>query len=283
MTTIPVPGASLHVLDEGASDGPPIVLLHAGIADSRAWDDLAPLVAAGGYRVIRYDRRGFGRTVTEDVEFSNRADLLAVLDGLGIQRAVLVGNSQGGQIAFDTAIESPDRVAAVIGVAAGLGGYDGEVTPEEERLFERMDALEERLDAAGAAGDADALAEVLDLDVAVWVDGPAQPQDRMPAAIRDLVRTMDADHYDPGRVQGRAIPLRPPAAERLRALRVPVLAVAGALDISDVASLARHLEASVEGARAVIWPDVAHMIGLEAPDRLAGLILDFLAPLPRWS
>ena len=46
MITISVPGASLHVLDEGASDGPPVVLLHAGIADSRAWDDFAPLVAA---------------------------------------------------------------------------------------------------------------------------------------------------------------------------------------------------------------------------------------------
>ena len=280
MTTITAPGASIHVLDDGPSDGPPVVLLHAGIADSRAWDDLVPLLAAGGYRVIRYDRRGFGRTVTEDVEFSNRADLLAVLDALGVTRAALVGNSQGGQIAVDAAIEWPDRVSAVIGVAAGLGGYEGAVTPDEERLFERMDALEARLDEAGTA---EALAEAVDFDVTVWVDGAGQPADRVPAAIRDLVRTMDADHFDPARIQGQAIPLRPPAAERLGELRAPVLAVAGALDVSDVAATARHLEASVEGARAVIWPDVAHMIGLEAPDRLAGLILDFLTPLPRWS
>jgi 3-oxoadipate enol-lactonase len=276
---VSVPGATLLVIDEGPSDGPPIVLLHAGIADSRAWDALVPHLVAAGHRVIRYDRRGFGRTITEDVEFSNRADLVAILDALGIERTVLVGNSQGGQIAIDTAIEYPDRVAAVVGVGAGLGGFEGETSAEELALFEGMEALEERLD----AGETAVLDELLDLDVAVWVDGPGQPSDRVPAPLRDLVRAMDRDHYDPGRVQGRPIPLRPPAAERLTELRIPVLAVAGALDVGDVAETARHLAASLPAATAVVWPDVAHLFGMEAPERLAGLILDFLAPLPRWS
>ena len=279
MSMLEVPGAALHVAEDGPTDGSPIVLLHAGIADSRAWDGVVPLLVAGGYRVIRYDRRGFGRSVTQDVEFSNRADLMAVLDGLGIDRAALVGNSQGGQIAFDAAIEFPGRVAAMVGVGAGLGGHDGPITAEEERLFERAEALEERLD----AGETVVLDELLDLDVAMWVDGPGQSADRVPASVRDLVRSMDAEHYDPSRVQGRPIPMRPPAAERLAELQAPVLAVAGALDISDVGATARHLEASVAGARAIILPDVAHMIGMEAPDRLAELIVEFLAPLPRWS
>jgi 3-oxoadipate enol-lactonase len=285
MTTLTVtaPGASLHVLDEGVASDPPILLLHAGIADSRAWDAMTPHLVAAGYRVVRYDRRGFGRTVSEDVEFSNRADALVVLDALGIGRAALVGNSQGGQIALDTAIEHPDRVAAVVAVAAGLGGFDGGATPDEMTAFERMDALEERLDAAGPAGDAEALAEVVDLDVAFWVDGPGQPSDRVRPDVRDLVRTMDAEHYDPTRVHGQPVPLRPPAGERLVELRQPVLAVAGALDASEVVATAEHLGRAAPRAKTVIWPDVAHMIGLEAPDRLAGLIVDFLAPLPRWS
>jgi 3-oxoadipate enol-lactonase len=153
VTTVAAPGATLHVIDEGASDRPPILLLHAGIADSRAWDALAPRLVEAGYRVVRYDRRGFGRTVTEDVEFSNRADLVAVLDALGIGRAALVGNSQGGQIAFDAAIEHPERVAAVVGVGAGLGGFEGDVTDDEIALFDRSEALEERLD----AGETDVL------------------------------------------------------------------------------------------------------------------------------
>ena len=281
--TVQAPGAAIYVLVDGADDGPPVVLLHAGIADSRAWEAMTPRLVDAGYRVVRYDRRGFGRTVTEDVEFSNRADLVAVLDGLGIGQAVLVGNSQGGQIAFDTAIEFPDRVAAVVGVAAGLGGFDGGATDAEVELFEQMDALDERLDAAGPAGDPAALQEMLDLDVAFWVDGPGQPPDRVPTAVRHLVRVMDAVHYAPGRIQGQAVPLRPPAAERLADLRQPVLAVAGALDASEVVATARHIATTAPAATAAIWPDVAHMIGLEVPDRLAALIVDFLAPLPRWS
>jgi 3-oxoadipate enol-lactonase len=112
--SISVPGANLNTVDEGS--GPPIVLLHAGIADLRAWDALVPHLTAAGYRLIRYDQRGFGRTVTKNVAFSNRADCIAVLDALGIGQAVLVGNSRGGQIAIDTAIEFPDRIAALVGV-----------------------------------------------------------------------------------------------------------------------------------------------------------------------
>lgn len=274
-TSVAVPGARLHVVDDGDPSHPPVVLLHAGIADLRAWDDMVPSLVDAGYRVVRYDARGFGASTTEDVDFSNRADLVAVLDGLGIGRAALVGNSRGGQIAFDTAIEFPDRVVAVVGVGSGPGGFEGESTPEEIALFEEMEALEE-----AAEPDPDAIA---DIDVRVWVDGPDQPETRVPSAIRDKVRMMDAQQYAAGHVSGRPIPLDPPAAARLADLRCPVLAVAGALDVSDVAQAARHLEANAPDARAVIVPGVAHMIGMEVPAELTALIVDFLAPLPRWS
>jgi pimeloyl-ACP methyl ester carboxylesterase len=274
-TAVPVPGARLHVVDDGDPSHPPIVLLHAGIADLRAWDDMVPSLVDAGYRVVRYDARGFGASTTEDVDFSNRADLVAILDGLGIGRAALVGNSRGGQIAFDTAIEFADRVVAVVGVGSGPGGFEGESTPEEIALFEEMEALEE-----AAEPDPDAID---DIDVRVWVDGPGQPETRVPAAIRDKVRMMDAPQYAAGHVSGRPIPLDPSAAARLADLRCPVLAVAGALDMSDVAQAARHLEANAPDARAVIVPGVAHMIGMEVPAELTALIVDFLAPLPRWS
>lgn len=282
-TTVTVPGGQLHVIDDGAADAPAILLLHAGIVDSAAWDTTVPHLTEAGYRVVRFDRRGFGHSVTEAVPFSNRADTIAVLDALGIERAALVGNSQGGQIAFDTAIESPSRIVAVVGVGAGLGGFDGGATPEEIVEFERMDALDERLEAAGPGGDPEALADMLDLDVRFWVDGPGQPEDRVDAAIRDHVRAMDAAHYAADRVQGQPVPLEPRAADRLAELRCPVLAIAGTLDASEVAATARHLEAEAPNARAVILPDVAHMIGMEAPGRLAELIVAFLAPVPRWS
>jgi pimeloyl-ACP methyl ester carboxylesterase len=274
-TALPVPGGRLHVVDEGDLSHPPIVLVHAGIADLRAWDDMVSPLVDAGYRVVRYDTRGFGASTTDDVEFSNRADLVVVLDALGVGRAALVGNSRGGQIAFDTAIEFPGRVVAVVGVGAGLGGFEGESTPEEIALFQEMEALEE-----AAEPDPDAVA---DIDVRVWVDGPGQPETRVQAAIREKVRMMDAPQYAAGHVSGRPIPLDPPAAARLADLRCPVLAVAGELDVSDVAQAARHLEADAPDARAVIMPGVAHMIGMEVPVELAALIVEFLAPLPRWS
>lgn len=271
--SVSAPGATIHTLDEGS--GPPIVLLHAGIADLRAWDAMAPYLIDAGYRVIRYDQRSFGRTVTEDVEFSNRADVIAVMDACGVDRAALVGNSRGGMITFDTAIEFPDRIVAAIGVGAGIGGFDGGATPEELELFELGEALEE-----ADPVDADAVA---DFDVRFWVDGPGQPADRVPSAIRDLVREMDRAHNVPGVVDGQPIVLEPRAVDRLAELVCPVLAVAGTLDASESVVTARHLETTAPNARAIIWDDVAHMIGMEQPKRLADAIIEFLAPLPRWS
>ncbi|MEJ7695530.1 MAG: alpha/beta hydrolase [Candidatus Limnocylindrales bacterium] len=126
---VDLPGARIYVVDDGSPLDQPILLLHAGIADLAVLGRSRALLVDAGYRVLRRDMRGFGRTETEDVEFSNRADVVAVLDALDIGQVVLVGNSAGGQIAIDTAIEYPDRIAAVIGLAAGLGGFEGQPTP----------------------------------------------------------------------------------------------------------------------------------------------------------
>ncbi len=270
---IGVPGGRLLVADDGG--GPPVVLVHAGIVDQRAWDPLVPHLVAAGLRAVRYDTRGWGRSTTDDVEFSNRADLVAVLDALDIERAALVGNSRGGQIAFDTAIEFPGRVVAVVGVGAGLGGFDGHPTPDEIALFEEMERLE-------SADPKDSEA-IIDFDTRLWVDGPGQPAGRCEAWIAAQVRETGLLLSQPGHVFGRPIVLGPPAAERLADLRCPVLAVAGGLDVSDVAETARHLAANAPNARAVIVPDVAHMIGMERPAELARTIVEFLEPLRPWG
>lgn len=191
---VEVPGGRLFVADDGA--GPAIVMLHARIVDQRAWDPIVPGILATGYRAIRYDARGFGRTETDDVEFSNRADVIAVLDSVGINRAVLVGNSGGGQVAFDTAIEFPERVVAVVGVGAGIGGFDGEPTAEEMALFEEDERLQD-----AEPRDVDA---IVDLDVRLWLDGPGQQPDRVDAPTRAFFRSMDEAIYVPGRQHGRS-------------------------------------------------------------------------------
>ena len=271
---VEVPGGRLYVEDEGS--GPPVVLLHAGIANLRAWDAMAPGLVAAGHRVIRYDARGFARSETEDVAFSNRADAVAVLDAFGVARAALVGNSRGGEIAIDTTIEFPERVAALVTIGSGPGGFDpGVDLPDEAPYFEEAERLE-----GAAERDADAIA---DLDVRLWVDGPGQPPDRVPSAIRELVREMDRPLYLPGHANGQPMPLDPPANERLGGLRCPFLVVNGGLDVSYMGYAAERLVAASANARAVTIPGVAHMVGMEVPDQLNALIVDFLAPLRPWA
>jgi 3-oxoadipate enol-lactonase len=268
-----VHGGRLFVVDEG--DGPPIVLLHAGVADLRAWDaTVEPLIAAG-YRVVRFDTRAYGGSTTDDVEFSPTADLVSVLDALGIERAALVGNSRGGRTAIDAAIEYPARIVAVVGVGAGLGGFEVQPTPEEIPILEAYD----RVDSAEPF-DPDALT---DFETQVWLDGPGQPPDRVHWTLREMFRMMARPLNEPGRVRGREIPLDPPANDRLAELRCPVLAIAGSLDFSDVVQTARRLESAAPDARAIVWDDVAHMVGMEQPERLAATIVEFLAPIERWS
>ena len=269
--SVPVPGGALHAVTEG--HGPPIVLAHAGIADHRSWDGLVPFLVDAGYRAVRYDTRGWGRSTTDDVEYSNRADLRAVLDAFGIERAALVGNSRGAMICLDTILESPDRAIAFAWVGGGIGGFEVEPSPDELALFDRMAAAEEACD-----GEA-----VADFDVALWVDGPGQPPTRVPAWIRDLVHEMDRPLYDRDRIMGTSLPLEPPAIDRLGEIRLPVLAVVGALDTSITLAASTRLEAGVAGARRVVLPDAAHMVGMEAPERLAGLIVDLVRPLGTWA
>jgi pimeloyl-ACP methyl ester carboxylesterase len=270
---VDVPGGHLHVADDGA--GPPIVLLHAGVADGRSWDAMVPPLVAAGYRAVRPDTRGYGASTTEAVEFSLEGDVVAVLGALGIRRAALVGNSRGGMTAFDTAIAFPDRVVAVVGVGAGLGGFDGGGTPQEMAINEEY----EKVDSADPF-DADALTA---FEAGVWLDGPGQRAGRVDPAVRaDFIR-MARPLNERGRVTGQRIPLDPPANDRLAELRCPVLAIAGALDFSEVTATAERIAGNAPDATAVVWPDVAHMIGMEQPVRLAAAIVEFLAPLDRWA
>jgi len=230
----------------------------------------------GAYRVIRYDARGFGRSETEAVEFSNRRDALAVLDALGVERAALIGNSRGGQIALDTTVEFPDRVVALVMVGSGPGGFDpGLEFPDEAAYF----AESERLESAEVL-DADAIA---DLDVRLWVDGPNQPPDRVPSELREAVRAMDRPQYLPGRVEPEPIPLAPPSNDRLGEIRCPLLVVYGMLDTKYMAAAAARLGSAVAGARVIAVENVAHMVGMEVPDRLNALLVEFLSPLRPWS
>ncbi|MGZ5300141.1 MAG: alpha/beta fold hydrolase, partial [Actinomycetota bacterium] len=118
-----LPDGSLYY--EVAGEGPVVTLIHPGLWDSRTWDPLVPVLLDAAFRVVRYDVRGYGRSsrLTEE-PYSHVRDLAALLDFLDVPLTILVGCSMGGAIAIDFTLEHPDRVAALVPVASGLGGFE---------------------------------------------------------------------------------------------------------------------------------------------------------------
>ena len=260
---VEVPGSRLYYEAEG--DGPAVTLIHAGVAHLRMWD---AQVAAwrDGYRVIRYDTRGFGRSVVEDVPYSNRADLRAVLDHLGVQRTHLVGLSRGAMIALDTTVESPERVKSLIWVAGGIRGFETEDDPRLVALWPEMEQLEE-------AKDWEPLVE---LETQVWTDGPGQPADRVDPDLRRKMIQWNLESYRAEQPANQPMQPDGPAAERLAEIKVPVLAMWGTLDELPVLRSGEKLAAEVRGARTHVFDGVAHMVNLERPAEFNHLVRDFL-------
>ena len=122
-----------------AGSGSPIVLLHAGIADSRMWDRQFDAFAAG-HTVLRYDQPGYGRTAPTPGPFTPREELRLLLDTLGIERASLVGCSMGSRAALDFALRYPDRVDRLVLTSPSVNGfrYTGPPSP----LSAQIDAAE---------------------------------------------------------------------------------------------------------------------------------------------
>ncbi len=266
---VDVPGGRLYYEVEG--DGHPLLLIHGGLGPLRMWDAQVPAFARR-YRVIRYDTRGFGRTETDEVEFSNRADAAALLDHLGAASAHVIGQSRGGIIGLDYLLERPDRVDAFVSVASGVGGYGGKAPAGAPAVpWEQMERLR-------VATDWDALAE---METRVWVDGWGQPVTRVDAEVRRTVRDWILENYQAAKAEGEPLPLQPPAVERLAEVRVPVLVLVGTADEAGGVAVGRYLASSVAGARLVEFENVAHMIQLEAPDRFNDVVLAFLDEVDR--
>jgi pimeloyl-ACP methyl ester carboxylesterase len=98
---------------ERRGDGPPVVLLHGGGLSGVTWDGQVAWLERD-HTVIRYDARGRGGSSPPEGPFSHHEDLRHVLDGLGVERATLVGLSLGARTAIDFALLHPDRVADLV-------------------------------------------------------------------------------------------------------------------------------------------------------------------------
>jgi len=162
---------------EAEGEGPPLVLVHAGICDRRMWDGVWQALVAR-HRVVRYDARGFGESGPATATFSPRADLVSLLDHLGIDRAALCGVSFGGRIVLETALEYPQRVGALALVCCAV---DWDNAPAD--LVARI----EEADEVGEEGDVE---RAVELELRIWLDGYGRPEPLDPI-VREAVRTMN--------------------------------------------------------------------------------------------
>jgi len=262
MTFASINGANLYYDDSGT--GTPLLFVHAGIADSRMWDTQ---VAAfrDHYRVIRMDLRGYGQSTPTNSLYSHREDVLALMDALSIDQAVLVGCSMSGKMAIDLTLGQPQRVQALVVVAARPNGFNPDVPPslyaadiaaaEESHDLERLNMLELLHWVAGQGRTR------ADVDPYVW------------ALASDMNRIALENEAQNGEEKP---PLDPPAVGRLHELDVPVLIVCGDRDVPAMVLAADAMEEGIPGARKVILRDAGHLPNMERPDEFNQALKSFL-------
>jgi pimeloyl-ACP methyl ester carboxylesterase len=252
---------------------PGVVLVHAGIADLRMWDRQVATLAPR-HRVVRYDVRGSGRSPDPVGDHFDHDDLLAVMDASGLDRAVLVGASNGGRIVLDTAVSAPGRVIGIVLLNASVPGV-----PMSDAL--RADLSHE--DEALLSGDIERAKE---MNLRWFVDGvdrdPADADPRVRAVVGgwldDLLPRQAAQlRTDAGDAQL----IEPPVRDRLDDLPMPALVITGRHDDPGLRAAARHVADHMPRAELVELDGAAHLPNLERPDRVDALLMRFLAAVGR--
>jgi 3-oxoadipate enol-lactonase len=253
-----------------AGDGPAVVLIHAGICDSRMWE---PQWAgfARDHRTIRLDLRGFGRSELTPGRFAHARDVATLIEELGVERAALVAASYGGQVAMELAVARPDLVEALVLADTSLPGHDWSapvraVFAEEETAMER--------------GDLDAAVEAI---LRFWVDGHGRPPEAVDPEVRERVRVMQRRAFefqlpiyqDPKKDEEEE--LEPGWADRIGTIWAPALVLVGEHDVADFHQLADRLARELPRATAGTVAGAAHLPSMERPADFNQRVLAFLA------
>ena len=264
---VTLPGERLYY--EEAGRGPAVVLIHGGYLDHRLWDHEFQWLARD-YRVVRYDVRAHGLSQTEAGSWSDYEDLRALLDSLGIERAAIVGHSMGGRIAADLALAYPGRVSALVFMGPGLSGAPFGSDQIRAYSAELSQALR------GQSFGTREFSRLIEVLAHWWCDGPSRAPSAVDPAVRAKVLEMLAGSEQRWRL-GDGSELEPPAWGRLREIRAPTLAIAGALDVVDILEIVDAIAAQVSGARRVVIPGAAHAVNLEKPAEFEAVVRPFLA------
>jgi len=246
--------AALHSRVEGT--GPTVVLLHAGVADSRMWERQVGALSRD-HTVVRCDLRGFGESpLSPGMAYCDAEDVLGLLDELEAHQFALVGASYGGQVALQVASAVPDRVERLVllASAADLASPDEKLRSlwaEETRLVD--------------AGDIDGATE---LNVQAWV-GPEADDDAR-ASVRRMQREALVQQIAAGDVESRDLPVE------LDRLTMPTSVFVGAHDFDLFLAIARELARRLPRVRLVELPWAGHLPTVERPEEGSRLLLESL-------
>lgn len=250
-------------LEGGRPDGRPVVLLHAFPLAAAMW---RPQLAAppAGWRFVAPDLAGLGATddrPADHVALDDYAeDVAALLDRLGIDRAVVAGVSLGGYVALALARRFAGRVSGLVLIDTKAPADTPEARAGRQRL---LDTLSEH----GTAGVADEMLPKL-LGETTRRARPGVVQE-----ARSLILT-----NDPEGVRRAVLRLRdrPDATPGLAAVSVPTLVVVGEEDVVTPRAEAERLAGGIAGARLEVIPAAGHLSSLEHPDAFNAVLADFL-------
>jgi len=273
-----LPGARLHYRDSGC--GPALVLLHGWTLDLQMW---APQVRAlqGAFRLIRYDRRGFGRSGGQPSPEHDIRDLTALCDHLRLRSFALLGMSQGARVAAQAAARLPSRVSCVIfdGPPRGLLRSAEPGHPVSTAKPEQPDQ-----DVPIAAYRALVRTHGVNAFRNHWRQHPLvrlrtrhEPTRRL---VREMLERYPAADLLTDDLQGTHASSetpRAPVPEPVGSITAPALVITGAFDLESRIRAADELARSLSRCERASVPDAGHLANLDNPPYYNALLRRFLS------
>lgn len=261
-----VHGRQLYYQTQG--EGAPLIMLHAGIADLRMWDEQWEELSQS-FQVIRYDRPGFGQSPAVQGAVPNREDLAGLMNCLGINRAHLLGCSMGGELALDFALAFPDRVCSLTLISATPSGFELQGAPPAG-IFDLFAAMQ--------TGD---LERANALQIQISFDGPHRQPDQVDPLLRRRFLEMHMTALrNGGAMATDAQPLDPPAVTRLAEVVASTLLIVGGLDHPEILRAASVMANGIPNVRQAQVPNAGHFLNVEQAEAANRLILEFLTDRP---
>jgi len=241
----------VYYTDTGGK-GVPVVLMHAATGSTQSWEHQTPAFVNAGYRVIAFDRRGWGRSLEQPGAGTAADDLIALMDSLHIDRFHLVGTAAGGFVTLDAALSFPSRLRSIV-VANSIGGVtdpaflalDARVRPAE---FRNLPAELRELSPSYRAANPDGTRRWIELEKISRPAGapPAQP----------LKNTI--------------------TFAKLETITTPTLLLTGDADMIAPPPVLKMFAMHMKHADTVIVPEAGHSTYWEQPDAFNRAVLNFI-------